>query len=94
MLPVATQGYGAPRPQKWDLSTSVSRGNPRQREAGTFLAVGFITQKALQIHQGALGFWGPGSAAVEAPVFKGTTSVFRHLRVWVLLWEGRVKVST
>lgn len=65
--------------------------SPCQREAGTFVADGFITQKALQIHQGVLGFWGWGSAAVKAPVVNGTTSVFLQLGVLVLLWEGRVR---
>lgn len=68
--------------------------SPSQREAGTFVADEFITQKAMQIHQGVLGFSESGSAAVKAPVVNGTTSVFLHLGVLVLLWEGRVKIST
>lgn len=82
MLPVATQCYGASRPQKWNLLNPVPKAPVRGKEAGTFVADGFITQKALQIHQGILGFWGSGSAAVKAPVVNGTTSIFLHLGCW------------
>lgn len=40
-------------------------------------------------------FWArQGSGAVKPPVVNGTVSVYLGAGLLVLLWEGRVKIST
>lgn len=64
---------------------------PSQREVGTFLADGFITQKASQTHHSVLGFWGSGVRQLSRPLLSMEPQLYFRIS-WCWCFCGRAEL--